>query len=121
MFPELNHFLPHEFDSPDLKGSHVHMDSGFLMNLDRARHIANVPFIINSAYRTMEHNNLVGGIKDSSHLKGLAVDIKCVTSQQREKILFGLINAGFRRIGIGKNFIHVDSDYTKTVGVVWLY
>ena len=34
------------------------------------------PIIINSCYRCAELNKLVGGVKDSMHTKGLAVDLK---------------------------------------------
>ena len=34
------------------------------------------PIIINSCYRCVELNKLVGGVKDSKHVKGLAVDLK---------------------------------------------
>ena len=76
-----------EFDSPDLEGSGSRMDKAFLTKLDLARAIANVPFKINSGYRTKEWNAHVGGRIGSSHLKGCAVDISCKTSADREKIL----------------------------------
>ena len=34
------------------------------------------PIIVNSCYRCDELNKLVGGVKDSKHVKGLAVDLK---------------------------------------------
>lgn len=37
------------------------------------------PVIINSGYRTEEHNRRVGGSPTSLHTRGLAVDIKCST------------------------------------------
>ena len=91
-----------------------------VLKLDLAREIAEVPFRINSAYRCQKHNQLVGGVKDSAHLSGLAVDIACLNSSDRIKILRGLIIAGFRRIGIGKTFIHVDIDNSKPNNL-WLY
>ena len=33
------------------------------------------PILINSGYRTPEHNRAVGGVKNSYHLKGMAADI----------------------------------------------
>lgn len=117
----LKHFKISEFDSPDLPNSGVNMDQQFLIKLDLARQLAGTPFYINSGYRTKEHNLRVGGTSLSAHLKGLAADIRCTLSDERHKILGGLIRAGFRRIGIHRNFIHVDLDDTKPQNVVFLY
>ncbi len=97
------------------------MDEDFLAKLDNARVIADIPFIINSAWRSPEHNKKVGGKPNSSHLKGLAVDIKIENSRQRFIVLQALIAAGFTRIGIAKTFIHVDGDNEKDPRVTWLY
>jgi len=97
------------------------MDLGFLAKLDEAREIAGIPFKINSAFRTPEHNAKVGGKDNSSHLKGLAVDISATDSRSRFIILGALIKVGFNRIGIAKTFIHVDDDKEKSGRVVWVY
>jgi len=114
-------FSPGEFDSPDKKGSGANMNEEFIEKLTLARFKSNTPYIINSGYRTKEHNKKVGGVVNSSHCKGLAVDIKCTNSVQRYRILYGLIQAGFKRIGISKKFIHVDHDKSKPQLVTWLY
>ena len=97
------------------------MDKEFLLKLDRARDLAGIPFKINSAYRTPEHNAKIGGKPNSSHLKGLAVDISVTNSRQRFIVLKALLDTGFNRIGIAKSFIHVDDDKSKDSQVVWLY
>jgi len=118
----MRYFNYHEFDSPDAIGSGEQMmDEVFLEMLDKARHLAGIPFKINSGYRTPERNRLVGGKKTSSHLKGLAADIHCVDSRSRAYIIDGLIDAGFNRIGIAQTFIHVDDDPSKDADVIWLY
>ena len=96
------------------------MDEEFLERLDQARAFADIPFIINSAYRSPEHPLSIEN-PTSSHIKGLAVDIKATDSTTRFKIVEALISVGFTRIGFGKTFIHVDSDYDKTQDVIWTY
>ena len=99
------------------------MDEDFIKDADRARGYAEVPFIYTSTIRCMEYNlnPTVGGSKTSSHVKGLAGDIKCESSYARYRILYGLKKAGFTRIGIGKNFIHFDSDSDKPKELIWIY
>lgn len=96
------------------------MDKNFLHKLDNARDIAGLPFIINSAYRSPEHPLSIKN-PTSSHLKGLAVDIKCTDSRTRFIIVDALIKAGFNRIGIADSFIHVDLDLDKSNKVIWTY
>ena len=93
----------------------------FREKLNKAREIAGVPFVLNSAYRCEKHNAEVGGVETSAHRAGLAVDIRISDSRERFCVLKGLLSAGFHRIGIGKTFIHVDDDLTKPSGVVWMY
>tara|TARA_R110000764_G_scaffold215980_1_gene302797 strand:- start:656 stop:979 length:324 start_codon:yes stop_codon:yes gene_type:complete len=96
------------------------MDVDFLAKLDEAREYAEIPFIINSAYRSPEHKESIKN-PTSSHIKGLAVDIKAKDSRTRGVILEALRSVGFTRIGISKTFIHVDLDYSKSQNVTWLY
>jgi len=121
----LQYFKLSEFDSPDSKGSGKNMTKEFLIKLEIARDIANVPFLISSGFRTPQHNISLKkqGYKasaNSSHLKGCAADIVCKDSRTRQKILNGLILAGFTRIGIADTFIHCDTDKDKT-DAIWLY
>ena len=99
----------------------VKMSKNLLDKLEVARTLAEVPFVVNSGYRCEKHNKEVGGKSTSSHLKGLAVDIKATDSRSRSKVLTGLIKAGFNRLGIAKTFIHADVDESKDAEVVWLY
>ena len=89
--------------------------------LDDARHIAGIPFKLNSGFRTPEQNKKVGGVKDSSHMSGKAVDIACTSDSNRHKIVTALLTVGFNRIGVAKTFIHADCDSTKSSNVIWLY
>ena len=117
----MNHFELFEFDSPDSKDSGRYMQESTLRMLDDARGIAGIPFVINSGYRTNEHNRKVGGVSGSSHTKGYAVDIRCIGSNSRHVIVNALMKAGFNRIGIGNSFVHADNDPMKVKNVIWLY
>jgi uncharacterized protein YcbK (DUF882 family) len=117
----MKYFTLKEFDCPTELGSGSKMDSNFLDKLEEARVYSDIPFIINSAYRTKEHNAKVGGKPNSSHLKGLAVDIKATDSRTRFLILDALMIVGFNRIGIAKTFIHVDLSKEKSQNVIWMY
>lgn len=115
----MNHFNISEFDCKHC-GSNK-MKESFLYKIDAARHIAGIPFVITSGYRCAEHNKAVGGTNDSAHVYGYAADIYIPDSYHRYKAIYGLINAGFTRIGIGKDFIHADNDPNKPGFVVWVY
>lgn len=118
---KLTYFNIEEFDSPDKPGSGKEMDEGFLKQLDKAREIADVSFIVNSGFRTVEHNTEIGGINGSSHTLGFAVDLSCKDSRKRLIIIKALLEVGFTRIGISSKFIHVDNDPSKVENVVWVY
>ena len=98
----------------------ANMDKKFLFVLDEAREFAGIPFIINSAYRSPDHPESIKN-PTSSHIKGLAVDIKATDSVTRFKIVEALVSVGFTRIGIADTFIHVDLDLDKTQNVIWTY
>ena len=96
------------------------MDEDFLSKLDEAREFAGIPFSINSAYRSPNHPLSVKN-PTSSHIKGLAVDIKATDNATRFKIVKALISVGFTRIGIADTFVHVDLDFDKRQNIIWTY
>ncbi len=112
----VRYFTTHEFDCPCCGESK--MDIAFVMKLDNARGEAGTPFVITSGYRCVKHN-LELGSTSKNHTSGHAADIACTEGQKRIKILRGLIVAGFKRIGMRKDFIHVDD--TDYVDSCWLY
>lgn len=79
------------------------------------------PIHINSGYRTEAHNEKVGGVSSSSHLKGLAVDISCKSSRDRFELVDLFIKHDINRIGIASSFIHIDIDKDKSANVIWTY
>jgi zinc D-Ala-D-Ala carboxypeptidase len=114
------YFKKEEFDSPDLTGSGKFMVGDFMRALEQARITAGIPFFINSGFRTRAHNQKVGGAVRSEHLYGRAVDIKAEKLETKIKIIKACYQAGFRRFGIGKTFVHVDLSITKAPAV-WAY
>lgn len=97
------------------------MQDGFLRRLEQARAIADTPFTITSAIRCPEWNRKVGGVDSSAHVEGWAVDVAATTGGQRFTIMQAAMDAGFNRIGIAGNFIHMDCDPRKPANVVWTY
>ena len=91
-----------------------------LRRLDMLEFYCITDLIITSGLRTAEYNKKIGGIKNSSHLKGLACDIAYKTSRELHTILISCLKAGFNRIGIGKGHVHVDIDTEKVNDVIWL-
>lgn len=84
IYPELQ---PHEFEDPEK------MDVGFLRLLYRARIEAGVPFRILDTLRDDSR---------SAHGEepGIAVDLQCLNSKERFKIVGAGLKVGFERIGI---------------------
>lgn len=82
-----------------------------------------IKYVITSGCRCSDYNLAVGGSPDSAHLYGEAADIEVSNSRNRFYIIYGLIMAGFTRIGIGKDFIHVDVSVSasKPYDVCWTY
>jgi len=98
----------------------VNVSLSFVDALQRVRDVYGKPMVITSGMRCKAHNEAVGGVPGSSHVRGLAADIACTTSKQRSEIL-PLLWGEFKRIGIDAGFIHVDSDDKKPSPVIWLY
>lgn len=89
------------------------IDEDVVFMLDTARKLANIPFKINCGCRCEKHNKEVGGVTDSAHTKGLAVDISTRDDRSRFIIIFALLKVGFSRVLLYDTFVHVDMDLTK--------
>ena len=79
--------------------------------IDHAR-----PMRINSGIRCLSHNRSIGSRDTSSHIKCLAADVSCTSMEARYKML-SIFLKYFQRVGIHKEFIHVDVDPDKPKGV----
>lgn len=89
--------------------------------LQIARDYFGEPMVFSSGYRCLKLNKAVGGVANSAHTSGMAVDIEFTSEAHAKKLIEALIKAGFKRIGLGWSFIHVDIDHTKPHPACWLY
>jgi uncharacterized protein YcbK (DUF882 family) len=71
------------------------------------------PIIVNSGYRSPEHNANIGGVPDSEHLLGRASDIE--VKELSPRMLYGIIeelisNGDMLQGGLGlyDSFVHYD-------------
>ena len=100
------------------------MDDKFLNVLDRIRTTLGKPIVVNSGYRCDKYNKKIGGKRNSAHVLGLAADLLVANSQTRLLIVKYALDCNITRIGIGKNFIHIDmgDDHTGHPPLVmWHY
>lgn len=114
----VRHFSRAEFGDGE---PYVEPCSILVAKLDQAREMAGVPFVITSGLRTEAHNERVGGAPGSAHIGGYAADIAAQDSTRRMAVLSAVLAVGFTRVGVGRSFIHVDTDPSKPQGVCWLY
>lgn len=112
-------FSDDEFSRVACSRSDINDDS--LRRLDRAREIAGIPFVLTSAYRSPESERIKGRSGSGAHTLGRAFDIRCSDNRSRYLIVFGLLSAGFCRIGIADTFIHADDSQTHPSPRIWLY
>lgn len=79
------------------------------------------PLVIKSGLRCEAHNKAVGGEANSSHMTGWAADIACAGNVDRYFLHLALMMGGFTRIGVDKQYLHVDCDPAKPPYREWVY
>ncbi len=113
------------FDSPDIPGSGNCMDRRLLLMLQQLKMRTGYPIFswINSGARSASHNQKVGGASRSSHKipTCMAVDIGVPSTDIRNQLVYEARNLGFKRIGVGRTFVHLDTDENKSQYVAWGY
>ena len=115
------YFSEREFELCTPACSMKDMQQSTLSKFDTAREIAGIPFVINSAYRSVEWEKMKGRSGTGAHTLGRAMDIRCHSDRNRFKVIDALIQAGFTRIGIAKTYIHADDSENHTGEVAWMY
>lgn len=116
---EVDHFSPKEFACPCCGACEMKED--FVKWLDQVRSDLGSPIVIDSGFRCARHNKEVGGAPNSAHLRGIAADIRAYGSEYRYRLLRVLLKWGAIRIGVSKNFIHVDMDISLPHPAIWVY
>ena len=113
------------FDSPDTPGSGNCMDKQLIFMLQQLEARTGYPIFswINSGARSSSHNRKVGGVSNSSHKMPTckAVDIKAYSKSIRNNLVTAARDVGFKRIGVGNTFVHLDTDDMKSQYVAWGY
>ncbi len=115
----IKHFKSEEFECKHC--GKVIIESKLIEVLEKLRNKLGKPVIITSGYRCEEHNKEIGGVPNSAHVRGYAVDIKAISSKTRYEIVNFLLLEGIKRIGIAGNFIHFDVDPEKPSPRIWVY
>ncbi|MEW6532942.1 MAG: D-Ala-D-Ala carboxypeptidase family metallohydrolase [Thermodesulfobacteriota bacterium] len=123
---QIKHFTPREFTCR-CEGLCDHADrisTEFVAKLDMIREQIGLPITIVSGTRCERYNRKVGGKERSAHVPWTGVshaaDIRCADSTFRFAFLTAALPL-FGRIGIGKDFIHVDDDADLPQSVIWIY
>ena len=91
-----------------------------IIKLQALRLMIGKPLHINSSVRCAKHNKHVGGAPDSRHLNGIAFDIRIDDTKVRERIIRIAPTLGFKGIGIGEKFIHIDLR-SESDSAIWIY
>jgi uncharacterized protein YcbK (DUF882 family) len=82
-------------------------------NLQVLRDNIEKPIKINSGYRSVKHNEKIGGVKNSQHVKGKASDltVEGMTPKELANVIYLLISQKKMKeggVGVYANFVHYD-------------
>lgn len=123
---QIKHFTPRDFTCK-CNGFCDHLDvisEELVAKLDKICELTGVPITILSGTRCERHNRKVGGRMRSSHIPrdgaSHGVDIRCPDPGFRFAFLAAALPM-FNRIGIGRDFIHIDDDPDLLANQIWVY
>lgn len=116
------HFKLDEFKCPCCGENKIKPEFVTLLNNIRER--AGVPMKVTSGYRCLTYDTSLGG--KGNHPTGYAADIHIANSYMRHYILEAAYHLGVERIGVGKNFVHLDildqyMQWDVPAPVTWTY
>ncbi len=108
---KIGYFDTKEFESKDGQPSPYEtvVRRELIVRLNAIRSRFGKPIIVNSGYRSPEHNANVGGVKNSTHIQGIAADIRPQNKEdlkELRKIADELNPHG--GVGFYDSFVHVD-------------
>jgi len=115
----IKYFRPQEFVCRHCGRVKIHKK--IIDTLEELREYLGKPIIITSAYRCPIWNKLIGGVPNSAHTRGYAVDIRATDSKTRHQIINFLMQKGINRIGLAPVFLHFDIDPDKPAPAIWVY
>jgi zinc D-Ala-D-Ala carboxypeptidase len=86
------------------------VDPRSLDMLEELRRRIGKPMLLNSAYRSPEHNRRVGGARNSYHMRGMAFDCR-MDNHDPHRFIAAARAVGFQGIGqyADKGFVHIDT------------
>ena len=79
------------------------------------------PIKINSGCRCKSHNDAVGGVKKSAHLRGTAADIAVDGGEDKHNLLSAAFGNDAYGVGVAGTFVHVDVDVFVKRPSAWGY
>lgn len=108
---KVGYFDTKEFESRDGQDSPYELvvQGRLLALLNGIRSRFEKPILVNSGYRSPEHNKAVGGVPGSYHTMGLAADIRPVNLDdlaELQQICIEMNTLG--GVGLYDTFVHVD-------------
>lgn len=110
------HFSPRELackcGGKYCRGEYYH-DVEFLEALEAMRSDIGAPMTLTSGHRCEGHNAAVGGASRSQHMLAIAGDVSLMNHDPARLARAG-VRAGFRGIGFGTSFLHLDMRQTRT-------
>ena len=108
------HFKVYEFRCKD-NTDPIFISGDLVAILERIRNHFKKPVVINSGYRNVAYNRMIGGAKNSMHMYGLAADIHINGVSPKEIASFAeTLMPYYGGIGIYDNFCHIDVRYVKS-------
>jgi zinc D-Ala-D-Ala carboxypeptidase len=103
------HFSKREFSCRCC--GHLVISGRLLLALEHLRELVGLPIKVHDGYRCASHNEQAGGVTDSEHTRGTAVDLEIPGLSLQEMYAYALEVPEFANGGIGAydgNFLHLD-------------